>query len=205
MSYEKVKSIKIDEEKGKVFFNTASNNVRPLTYSIFSDSKFYNNLLKEEGKEEVEIEILKEYECGNLQQGNNKYTNALKVLYYVFKEEYKDFNWRNNNFKYGSEESLKFDERRKSKEFKDLLRKCLNYKIPKKSFVITKNNYGEDIYAKVCLSCIKWLYTPEKATKFHFEEEAKDNIYTKFKDVWKVKSIDDWKRKQVIKTLKENN
>ena len=160
MSYDKVKSIKIDEKQGKVFFNTASNNVRPLTYSVFSESKIYNDLLKEEGKEAVEIEILKEYESGNLQDGKNKYTKALKILRYIFQEEYKE-----------------------------LLKKALNYKFPKTKFVITKS-VGEIVYGKVCPTCIKWSRLKEKATKFDFREEAEDHIYNDYKGIWKVEELE---------------
>ena len=192
MSYEKVKSIKIDEKQGKVFFNTASNNVRPLTYSIFSGSKIYNDLLKEKGKDAVEIEILKEYESGNLQEGTNKYTKALKVLRYVYGEEYKKFNWRNCPGKWGSKEYLAHGELRKSEEFKELLKKCFKYKFNKTKFIITKNHYSSEsgvVYAKVCPTCIKWKWKKEEATKFDFEEEAKDHIYKEFKEIWKVEEL----------------
>jgi len=129
MSHEKVKSIKIDEKEGKVYFNTASNNVIPITYSIFSESTFYNNLLKEKGRKAVEIEILKEYESGNLQGGINKYTKALKVLRYIFGGEYKKFNWRNHNAKYGSPEREE-EENKNSKEMEKFKEKIEKEKEP---------------------------------------------------------------------------
>jgi len=195
MSYEKVRSIRIDEKQGKVFLNTASNNVRPLTYSVFSGSKIYNDLLKEKGKGAVEIEILREYESGNLQEGTNKYTRALKVLRYVLLEEYKRFNWRNKPW--GDEKKSKeIENLRKSEEWKNLLKKALDYKLPKKRFIITKNHFGEVIYAKVCPTCIKWSRLKEKSTKFYFEEEAKDHIYNEFKDVWKVEDLENVETKE---------
>ena len=155
MSYEKVRSIKIDEKQGKVFFNTASNNVRPLTYSIFGESKIYNDILKNQGKEAVEIEILKEYESGNLQGGSNKFTKALKVLRYVFKEEYFKFNWRNKPW--GDEKkSNEIENLRKSEEWNNLLKKALNYNFPKEKYVIFKDHFGEKIFGKSCLTCMKW-------------------------------------------------
>ncbi len=188
MSYEKVKSIKIDEANGKVFITCASNNCRPLYYSK-EEYPAFSNVLKEKGRDAVELMLFKNYEEGNLQDGNNKYTKALKVLSFVFGEEYAKFHWRNNNAKYGSEEYREFHERRESKEFDELLRKALNYKLPKKRFVITKYYDGEKIYAKVCPSCIKWSRFNDKATKFEFEENAKNSIYNAYKDKWAVEVL----------------
>ena len=189
MSYEKVKSIKIDEKQGKVFFNTASNNVRPLTYSFFGESKIYNDLLKNQGKEAVEIEILKEYESGNLQRGSNKFTKALKVLRYVYGKEYFKFNWRNHNAKWGSKEKEEEENLRKSKAFKDLLKKCLDYKFSKEKYIIFKNNFGEKIFGKSCLTCMKWKYNKKDASKFDFKKEAEDHIFEKYKNEWGVEVL----------------
>ncbi|HEY0087414.1 MAG TPA: hypothetical protein VGB37_01145, partial [Candidatus Lokiarchaeia archaeon] len=151
MSYEKVKSIKIDEAQGKVFINCASNNVRPLSYSR-EEYPYFSKILQEQGKEAVELALLKSYEEGNLQEGNNKFTRALKVLIYVFGEEYKKFNWRNHNSKWGSEEAKKEKELRESQEFKELLLKALNYKISKEKYIIFKHYIGEKIFGKRCLT-----------------------------------------------------
>ncbi len=185
MSYEKVKSIKIDKALNKVFINCASNNVRPLTYSN-EEYTYFSDILKNQGITAVKIALLKSYEEGTLQEGNNIYTKALKVLRYVFKEEYKTFNWRNNNFPNDSDENKAYNERRNSQEFKDLLKKALDYKYPKDVFLITKDYFGDEIYAKVCPTCIKWSRFKDKATKFNFEEEARDHIYEKYKEEWKV-------------------
>ena len=101
MSYEKVRSIKITEDK--VFVNCACNNVRPLTYST-EEYPYFSKILQEKGREAVEIALLKTYEGGSFQQGTNKFSKALKVLRYVFGEEYKKFNWRNHNAKWGTPE-----------------------------------------------------------------------------------------------------
>ncbi len=184
MSYEKVKSIKIDEKQGKVFINCASNNVRPLYYSR-EEYPYFSKILQEQGKEAVEIALLKSYEEGNLQEGKNKYTDSLKVLRYVFKEEYKRFNWRTNWEEY---RKLKETEEGK-KEFQELLKKALDYKIPKERFIIFKNHFGEKIYGKRCPTCMKWTRFKEKATKYLFEEEAKDNIFSNFKNEWGVENV----------------
>lgn len=178
MSHEIVKTIKIKDNK--VFINCASNNLIPLFYSN-EEYPYFTKILNEEGEEAVNIALLKNYEEGNLQGGTNKYTRALKVLKYLFKEEYKKFDWSNN-----WEESEKT---RDSKEFKELLKKALNYKFPKNKFIITKNYDGEIVYGKVCSTCIKWSRYKEKATKFDFEEEAKDHIYQDYKDEWEVEGL----------------
>ena len=103
MSYEKIKSIKIDEKENKVFITCASSNVFPLYYKKH-EFKTLSKLLEEKGKQEVEIRILKLYEEGSFQQGKNKYSNALKVLYYIYAEDYLKFDWKNHNSKYGTPE-----------------------------------------------------------------------------------------------------
>lgn len=186
MSYEKVKSICITEDK--VFITSACNNVRPLSYSK-EEYPYFTNILKEKGMESVEIALLKSYEEGNLQDGVNKYSKALKVLRYVYGEEYKRFNWRNHGGKWGSEEYKKGIELRESKEFEDLLKKALNYKFSKTRYIIFKDYFGEKVFAKVCLTCVKWTRDKDKATKFYFRDEAKDHIYNAFKDVWGVEEL----------------
>lgn len=191
MSYEKIKTIKIKDNK--VFINCASNNCRPLTY--YNETyPYYNKILNEEGEEAVNIALLKSYEEGSFQDGINKYTKALKVLRYVYAEEYKKFNWRNHNAKYDSEEYNKERDLRNSEEFKELLRKCLNYKFPKDKFVITKihtsYNYQGEVYAKVCTTCVKWSKEKDKATKFNFKEEAEDHIFESYKNQWRVEKLE---------------
>lgn len=179
MSYEKIRSIKIDKKNNKVFFISTSNNIKPLNYHK-EEYPYYSNILKEKGFQELQIELLKGYESGNLQEGNNKYKNAFLVLLYVFNEEYQKFNWRFH------EEDLR---ETKKKEFNELLLKCLKYKIPKDRFIIYKEVFDKKVYAKCCLTCIKWLYNKEKATKFLFEEQAKNNIYNNLKDICKIEKI----------------
>lgn len=191
MSYSKIKSIKVDEKEGKVFINSACSNVRPLTYSVF-ECESLGKILREKGRVCLDIEILREYETGNLQNGNNKYVKAFKVLIYVFKEEYKRFDWRLTSSGFGSKEMLEHYELRKSEEFDKLLKKCLNYKFPKDKFVISQiSSYsGDKFYAKVNKTCVSWVVFKEKATKFDFEEEARNNIYERFKDKWEVEKYD---------------
>ena len=183
MSYSKIRSICITDKD--VFLTAATNNVRPLTYDRES-YPYFVKILKEEGREAVEIALLKSYEEGNLQGGKNKFTRALKVLRYIFNEEYLKFSWRDKPWKQSEEKDKEHRELRDSQEFKDFLKKCLDYKIPKRTFVITKEVYGEKAYGKLCPTCMKWSRFKEDATKFDFEAEAQDYIYSSYKDEWRV-------------------
>ena len=185
MSYEKVKSICIDEEQGKVFITCGSNNVRPLRYDR-QEFPYFSNLLKEKGRQEVEIALLKDYESGNLQQGKNKFTYALKVLRYVYGEEYNKFSWRNSKTE---EERKVTDDFRNSQEFNDLLLKCLNYKPKKESWVIYKDYFGEKVFGKLGKWSMKWVRDKNKASKFDFEKEAVDNIFQNYKKLWKAELL----------------
>lgn len=93
MSYEIIKHIKVDEKNGKVLLNSTCNNVRPRTY-YYQECTSLSKILTEQGREALDIEILKAYESGNFQKGNNRYTSALKRL--RNHPKYKLFDWRNN-------------------------------------------------------------------------------------------------------------
>jgi len=187
MSYEIVTGIKINELNKEIWIKGSSNNVFPKNFNWWK-APILSNILKEKGKQEAEIEILKAYEGGEFQAGvKNKYYKALRVLYYVYGEEYKNFNWRNNNFKYGSKEYIEFEEKRKSQEFKDLLLKALNYKISKKRYIIVKK--PDNYYGKVNSTSISWRYNKEKATKFLFKEQAEENIYDSLKGCCEVQEV----------------
>lgn len=166
MSYEIVKGIKIEDNK--VFINSASNNVWPRDYE-YRECGFFSKILTEQGQEALDIELLREYESGNLQGGTNKYTRALKVLRNVLEEEYKLFDWRIGNH----EEYVKAEERRKTPEFKELLKKALNTKMPKGSFIISKPYGLKRIYArKVTSRHIFWTDIKSEAKTFNFQREA---------------------------------
>lgn len=182
MSYEKVRSICIKEND--VFITSATNNCRPLSYTR-DLYPYFSKILKEQGREAVEIALLRSYEEGSLQGGSNKYTKALKVLRYVYGDEYAKFNWRNHWNDGGKGEEL-----RKSEEFTKLLKKCLKYKFPNEKWVIYKPYGLNKIYGKSNPTCMSWRYDKENATKFDFEEEAKDHIFNAYKDVWGVEKAE---------------
>ena len=97
MSYTIIKSIKIDNDSKKVFITGACSNVSPKYYTK-EVSPYLSKILQEKGREATELAIFLEYENGNLQRGTNKYTKALKVLYYIYRDEYDKFDWRNGDY-----------------------------------------------------------------------------------------------------------
>ena len=185
MSYTIIKSIKIDNDSKKVFITGASNNVSPKCY-YREESKYLSEILQEKGREEVELQIFIAYESGNLQRGTNKYTKALKVLHYVYGDEYNKFDWRNKNYD-------RAKELRKSPEFYELLRKALKTPLPKQKFIIYEYGYyneGKKVYAKKRRGTIRWHYEKTKATNFDFQKEAENTIKDFYNsEDWKVEAL----------------
>ena len=161
MSYEKVRTIKIKDNK--VFIKCASNNCRPLTYDE-NEYPYFTKILLEKGKDAVEIALLKSYEEGNLQEGINKYSRALKVLRHF--EEYKQYDWRLDNT----------EEKRKSEEFNKLLLRALKTKLPKDKFILSKpyyNNGSEKAYLrKITKLHAFWIGEKERAKTFCFKDDC---------------------------------
>jgi len=167
MSYDLIKGVKI--ENGEVWFNCASNNVRPLTYE-WCKSNSLSQVFKEKGIDALNIEILKEFESGNFQSSLNlKWVRANKILKFILKEEYEPFNW-NNNFHYGSEEYNAVNERRKSQAFNDLLLKALTFKMPKTRFIIRNNRNG--YFVRKDTSRHIFYGNEEQAKKYEFRTLA---------------------------------
>ena len=192
MSYEKVKSIKIDKKEGKVFINCASNNVRPLHY-VREEYPYFSKILKEEGLKACETALFMSYESGSLQEGNNKYNKSLNKLRYIFGEEYKPYDWRMDNSSYGSEEYKAHHKRRESQEFKDFMYKVLSTPMPKQEFIITQDSNGKTYFGKRCRHTIRWKHNEREATRFNFEQEAQD-----YKGCFNTAITQNW----VIKELK---
>lgn len=86
MSYEIVKAIKIKDKEQEVWIKSDSNNVVPKTFKWW-EAKSLSKIYKEQGREQVEKEILKNYFSGNFQRSNNNFENS---LIYLDKEKY---NW----------------------------------------------------------------------------------------------------------------
>ena len=164
MSYEKVKSIKIKD--GKVFMKSCSNNVYPHDYSEWECSSL-TEILAEQGREALDLEILREYESGSFQSsGNGKYNRALMVLRHM--PEYADFDWRVNGPEY--EENQK---RRKTEAFQDLLRKALKTRLPKDKYIIKKDYFGGTVYLRGSTRrSARWTREKEASKIFHWIEDA---------------------------------
>ena len=163
MSYERVKGIKI--ENNQVFINSHSNN--DTAESHYWKCESLTKTLQEKGELELDIEILKAYEEGEFQSSiKNKYTRALKVLYYVLKDEYRAFSWRNNGEDYNKAQEL-----RKSEDFKKLLMKAFLTKLPKEKFII--HNLNNNGYVKKETSRhIFYCSEKETAKVYDFREQA---------------------------------
>ena len=168
MSYEIIKGIKIKDNK--VFIKGDSNNVFPKSFE-YHESPYFTKILNEKGESELNLMIMKEFESGNFQSSLKlKWVKALEVLYYMFEEEYNLFNWRTNNFKYGSEEDKAHNERRRSKEFDLLLLKALNTKYPKPRFIVKKSE--NTFISKITPRFIKFGYGQDQAKKFVWRTQA---------------------------------
>ena len=159
MSYEIINSIKIKDNR--VYIKSGSNNVCPH-YFEEGECKLLSNILQEKGKGCLDIEILKEYDSGCFQRGNNKYTRALEVLRHF--PEYHKFDWRGNY-----EESVK---NKDSEDYFKLLERALTTLLPKQKFIICKDYRGEVIYGKKTRNYMKWERSKDKATKYNYKEDA---------------------------------
>jgi hypothetical protein len=172
MSYEKVRSIKIDTKENKVFITSACNNLIPLYYERWNCEQI-SNVLIEKGRLDAEAHILKAFEEGSFQGTHKKYSTALKVLKYELAEEYSKYDWVNNPTSYGTPEYDARRESRNSEEFYDLLKKALSIKA-KSKFVICKVFQGEKIFAVKKPNKIYWVGSRWDATAFDYEQEARD-------------------------------
>jgi len=180
MSYDIIKKIKITEDK-KVLITCASNNVCPRTFEEV-ESFSLSKILKEEGKDKLDLEILKAYESGCFQRGSNKYTRALHILRHL--PEYENFNWRIN----GKKAYEKVQKKRETAEFDVLLQKALNGHLPEEKFILLKDNYGSPVYfRKLTKWTGKWTSDKEKAKIFNYKEDTErvKNLFTESKD-WKI-------------------
>lgn len=181
MSYEIIKSIKVRDNK--VFIKGASNNVYPKDWDEW-ECVSLTKILQEKGQEELDLEILKAYEGGSFQKGNNKYTRALKVLKHF--PEYRDFDWRGDGLNDGPNH-----ERRKTPAFTDLLKRALRTYLPKDKFILTKEDYGRQVYLyKLTKYHAKWTDDKQKAKIFHYKVDA-ENLKTCFTNGknWEVEKI----------------
>lgn len=91
MSYEIVRSVKIDKKNNKVYINCASNNCWPHTFQKHL-APILTKTLEEKGEVQVIKDLLYCYYTGEFQPGGqNYYSKALTLL------DHKKYNWRNGN------------------------------------------------------------------------------------------------------------
>ena len=153
MSYEIVKSIKIDKKNKKVYATGACNNVTPRTYMKW-EVTMVSKIFELRGEEAAIKEILEAYYSGNFQPGNpNYYSKSLSLL------DKNKYNWSNSD-KYTSEEL-------KEELYKNYL-KMKNE--PKGRFIISIPS--ERTYVR--------RFTARKAFTTNFKEDAK--VFTKRSD-----------------------
>lgn len=163
MSYEIIKSIKIENDK--VIIACSSNNVYPKYYTPF-ESKILSDILKNEGREALDTTILGEYISGNFQGGSNKYTRALEILRH--NPDFKKFNWREDWDNY---EKAKENHK---EEYENLLKSAFFTRLPKDKYIIAKDYSGEKVYfyqrkgAGIC----RWFRELSRAKIFRYKEEA---------------------------------
>lgn len=166
MSYEKVKSVKI--ENGKVYVTSKCNNdTEPVrTWHCTYLDQFFPDI------EQVEINILKGFESGNFQSSSsidNKYTRALRALYDM--PEYALFDWRESDY----DKDCPIQAARETKAFDELIKKALNTKVEKSKTVISKDNYGTPLFLyKKTTRKVIWTEDKAKARIFNYLKDAQD-------------------------------
>lgn len=161
MSYEILKKIEIKDNK--VFITSHANNVWPRTNTTWECTSLMK-ILKEQGREALDIEILQEFDKGNFQGHISKYKRALAILRHM--PEYKKYDWR------GDWEEYKKNEQDVA-GYHYLLKKALHSKLPKEKWIISKDYYGTKQYLfKITNRWAKWCQERMKAKVFHWEEDA---------------------------------
>ena len=159
MSYELVKTVKIDQRQNVVEIKSSSNNVFPKDYHYWKCTSL-SNTLQEKGKLATEIKILELYLSGEFQAGiKNKYTRATSFLWNL--PEYEKFDWRQTD---DSEKTKKEN----PKEYERLLLLALAQKPEKKDYVIS---LGTKSYLKYRRGSRTIRYTSKgAATRFTLKE-----------------------------------
>jgi hypothetical protein len=165
MSYEIVKKVRI--ENNKVFLTAESNNVYPKYFNEYEVPSL-STLLQEQGETAFNLEMLKMYEQGILQEGNpNKWSRAIERAKNT--EEYKKFSWRISDYS----ENCPIQQNRKSKEYEEFLLNSLNIKPSKEKFALLNTNYPNEVYVlRVTTTKIKFTDKKEQAKVFKYKEDA---------------------------------
>ena len=163
MSHEKVRSIKIENEK--VFVTSKCNNdTEPVKEW---ECTHLTEILKAEGLQAAEIAILRAYEEGNFQStGDNKYTRALRSLFQF--PEYANFDWRKSNY----DEGCPIQAARKSEDYTKILDRAMRTKPEQGKYILSKDNYGMIYFCyKVTSRKVKWITDKAQAKVFKYMED----------------------------------
>lgn len=170
MSYNIIKSIKIDDENKRVIIGSASNNVTPRYYTT-EEAPYFTRLWAEKGREAVDIALVKAFESGDFQGGSSKWKLAADRLRKM--PEYQAFNWRSEPF-----EEISQRRREQVAEFDALVLRALQAKEPKERFVITGNPTGSSqtlyFYHRANAGFCRWFTDIKKAKVFNCREDAEN-------------------------------
>lgn len=187
MSYNIIRSIKLDDEKREVIITSASNNVTPRYYTT-EPAPYFARIWAEKGREAVEIELVKAFESGNFQGGTSKYKQASDRLKRT--SAYREFDWRLNGAEY---EQTKANRAERIAEFDALIIKALQTKQPTEKYVITKKAWNGELvyfYHRANAHFCRWFNNVEKAKVFNYRVDA-ENVKKWFTDSeqWQVIQI----------------
>lgn len=161
MSYEIIRSIVIKNDR--VILRSSSNNVSPKHFDPWECASL-TRILREQGQEALDIEILKSYENGNFQRGDNRWTRALERLRNM--PEYPVFDWRAPDFE-------AVEARRKTPEFIELVKKALHSDFPAEKFVLaTHDGLLHPMYFCKVGRVARFAFQKDKAKVFHYRREA---------------------------------
>jgi len=92
MSHSIIRKIELDEENQRVIITARSSNVTPAIYHT-GESSYFTNIWRHHSREAVDIAIVKAYEEGNFQGGENRWQKASLRLR-QFKKYQTNFDWR---------------------------------------------------------------------------------------------------------------
>lgn len=189
MSYNIIRGIRLNDDTKEVLITSACNNVTPRYYTT-DHSTYCENIWKEQGKQALEIELVKAFESGSFQGGSSKYKLAADRLRKM--PEYRAFNWRRGGL---GDEYTKISEHRREAvaEFDALVLRALSIKEPKEQYVITKKSYGDQVvyfYHRANAGFCRWYNSVTKAKVFKYREDA-ENMIKGFQnsDDWQVIQI----------------
>ena len=161
MSYEIVKSIKIDKVNKKVFIRSAANNVHPLNFRLW-EATLLSKLFEEKGLAELEKAILLEYYKSNLQKSNNNYEKSLILL------DYQIYNWDTVGDENSARQNLKYSyDELKEVLYKNYLTFC---KREKGNFIIF--NKQKELYVSRFVKNGCYLVPKQNAKVFPSKEDA---------------------------------